>query len=88
MTAEKPMNLRCFVAGSTTAIFLAVKKFLLIINKSNNIRFRFWKYWMVINLCKFKVEFEVRIFKKKKKLQRMGHKSDNFYDIKKPVCIL
>ena len=40
---------------------------------------------MLINLCKFKVE--VHTFHKKK-WSKTGHKSDNFYDIKKSVCIL
>ena len=53
-------------------------------NKYNKIRIRFLKYWRLINLCKFKVDdrtFEEKTFE-------TGHKSDNFYDIEKPVRIL
>ena len=45
MTPEKPLNLRCFAAGSTTAVIRAVKKkCLLIMNTSREIRIRFKKY--------------------------------------------
>ena len=54
--------------------------FLFIMNKSNKIRIRFQKYWMLINSCKFKAG--VRIFTKK--WSKTGHKSANFYYIKNP----
>ena len=46
----------------------------------------FKKYWIFINLCKFKIK--IRIFHKKKKLSKTGHKSKNFYGIKKLVYFL
>ena len=44
MTVEEALNLRCSAAGSTTAVILAVRKILLIMNKSHKIRIRFLKY--------------------------------------------
>ena len=88
MTAEEPsLYLRCSAAGSTTTVIFArqIFLFLFIMNKSNKIRIRFKKYWILINWCKFKVEF--RIFHKIK-WSIIGHKSDNFYDIKKPISFL
>ena len=88
ITAEEPLNSRCSSAGSTTKVILAVKKivfFFYIMNKSNKIRIRFSKYWILINLCKLKSNF---VFFKKKKISKTGHRPDNFYDINKPDRIL
>ena len=41
MTYEEFLNLKCFAAGNTNTVFLAVKKIFFIMNKSYKIRIRF-----------------------------------------------
>ena len=80
MTAELPLNFKCPAAGRTAAVIIAVKKILFTMNKSNKTLIRFLKYWILINLCQFKVNF---VFFPNKKWSKTGYKSVNFYDIKK-----
>ena len=87
MTAEESLNMRCSAVGSTTAVILVVKKnlsYLCWINLITYVTYHIFKYWIFINFYKFEVD--VRIVHKK--WSKTGYKSDNFYDIKKPVRIL
>ena len=70
-------------------VIRAVKKtkffILLMMNKSNEIRIRFSKYWMYWYIW---VSLKSKFVFVTTKSSKTGHKSDNFSDIKKPVRIL
>ena len=61
------------------------KKFLFMTEKSSTIRIGFRKYWILINLCKLKVEIRIFLQKKWSKTVRT---LDNFKGIKKPLRII